>query len=393
MNSIMFGRFNLHKCSGFPIACAVALLYALVATGCSRYTQTAAEPPDPAQVKVDEIHSEGVVEVDHPEYFRLAVVEQRRAVDELNVTGVVAPDVNRSVPVLSLAGGRAVDVRVRLGDEVSKGQILLTINSRDVAQASSDYQKAQADEALARQQLDRAKDLYAKGAIAAHDLETAQNADQKAHVDTMTAADHLRLLGAGGNQASPLVELRAPISGTIVEQNVSSGTGVRSLDNSPNLFTIADLSHVWVLCDVYENDLQRVRLGDSAEVRLNAFPDTVLHGRVGNISQVLDPTTRTVKVRLELPNPAHTLRVGMFATAIFRSQTGVLRAVVPTSAVLRLHDQDWVFTPLAGNRFRRQKVETGQSSPDGRQVILGGLAPGDKIVANALQFASTAGME
>ncbi len=393
MSPITFRRIFLPKRSGFLIACTVTILFSILATGCNRPTRTDAESPNPDQTQVQEISGDGVAEVSHPEQFALAVVEQIRAVDELHVTGVVAPDVNRSVPVLSLAGGRAVDVRVRLGDAVTKGQVLLTISSPDVAQASSDYQKSQADEAFARQQLDRAKDLYAKGAIAARDLETAQNAEQKAKVDVATSAEHLRLLGADVYHPSPLVAIRAPISGTIVEQNVASGTGVRSLDNSPNLFTIADLSHVWVLCDVYENDLQRVRMGDSAEVRLNAFPDVVLHGRVGNISQVLDPATRTAKVRLELPNPNHTLRVGMFATATFRSQTGVLRSVVPASAILRLHDQDWVFTPLGGDRFRRHPVQAGSDSDGGQQVILSGLAPGDKIVANALQFASTAGME
>ena len=163
-------------------------------------------------------------------------------------------------------------------------------------------------------------------------------------------------MGADLNNPSPLVSIRAPISGSIVEQNVTGGTGVRSLDNSPNLFTIADLSEVWVLCDVYENDLHRVRLGDPAEVRLNAFPDRVFTGRVGNISTVLDPSTRTAKVRLELANPGGLMRTGMFATATFRSRTEQMRPMVPTTAILRLHDKDWVFVPLGGNRFRRLEV-------------------------------------
>jgi cobalt-zinc-cadmium efflux system membrane fusion protein len=378
---------------GWQFAGLFAVLLSLGTANCNRPTQTEAAASDPSQSKVEEVHSEGVFEVDNPEQFPLIAVEQRRDIDELHVTGTIAPDVNRSVPVLSLAGGRAVEVRVRLGDEVAKGQVLLTINSPDVEQAFSDYQKAQADEEFARQQLDRTADLFSRGAIAQRDLETAQNAAQKAKVDLAAAGEHVRLLGGDINHPSPLVAVRAPIAGAIVEQNVAAGTGIRSLDNSPNLFTVADLSHVWILCDVYENDLSRVRVGESAEVRLNAVPELVLHARVGNISQVLDPNTRTAKVRLELPNPNRTMRAGMFATAIFRSQGGTMHMVVPASAVMRLHDKDWVFVPLGGKQFRRQAVQTAQASAPAQQMILSGLSPGDKIVANALQFASSAGME
>lgn len=372
-----------------PAACLLSLL----AASCDRGAKVDAKPPDPSQVKVEEVHGDSVIEMDHPEQFPLVAVEQRRAVDQLRVTGVVAPDVTRSVPVLSLAGGRAVDIRAKLGDEVKKGQVLLLINSPDVAQAFSDYQKFQADELLARRQLQRSETLFAKGAIAQKDLEAAQDAEQKAKVDLATAAERVRILGADVNRPSPIIEVRAPISGTIVEQNITGGTGVRSLDNSPNLFTIADLSRIWVLCDVYENDLPRVRVGDSAEVRLNAYPDRVLRGRVGNISRVLDPATRTAKVRLELNNPGHQMRAGMFATALFRSQTGQMRPVVPTTAILRLHDKDWVFSPEGGRRFRRVEIHAGPSLGGGLQEVLSGLSPGDKVVANALQFASAADME
>ncbi len=145
---------------------------------------------------MEEIHGDGVLQVEHPEQFLLATVEQRPMVDELQVTGVVAPDVNRSVPVLSLAGGRAVDIRAKLGDEVTKGQVLLVIESPDVSQAFADYEKFQADEVFAQQQLTRAQDLYAKGAIARQDLEAAENAEHKAQVDVHTAKQHIAVLGA-----------------------------------------------------------------------------------------------------------------------------------------------------------------------------------------------------
>ena len=165
------------------------------------------------------------------------------------------------------------------------------------------------------------------------------------------------------------------------------------MDNSPNLFTIANLSDVWLVCDVFENDLHRVRLGDSAEVRLNAFPDRAFTGRVANISTVLDPSTRAAKVRLELANSGGLMRAGMFATATFRSRTKQLQPTIPTTAILRLHDKDWVFVPLDGNRFRRLEVQVGPAVSGGNQVILSGLAAGGKVIANSLRFSSAAGME
>jgi len=371
------------------IRCFIMTLVCVMA-GCNHPTTT--DAGDPGEVKVEEIHGEGAVQVEHPEQFRMATVEQRPIADELHVTGVVAPDVNRTVPVLSLAGGRAVDIRAKLGDEVTKGQVLLVIDSPDVSQAFSEYQKFQADEAFAQQQLARARDLYDKGAVAHQDLEAAENVEHKAQVDVRTAKQHIAVLGADLNNPSPLVSIRAPISGAIVEQNVTGGAGVRSLDNSPNLFTVADLSKVWVLCDVYENDLHRVHLGDPAEVRLVAIPERAFTGRVGNISTVLDPSTRAAKVRLELSNPDGQMRTGMFATAIFRSRTEQMRPTVPTTAIIRLHDKDWVFVPLGGKRFRRVEVQAGPVS-DSYQVIQSGVAAGGKVVANALQFSSAAGME
>jgi cobalt-zinc-cadmium efflux system membrane fusion protein len=369
---------------------ATVVLICFLNTNCSRQAKVDAQASEAAQAKVEEVQGRNLIELEHPEQFSLATAEQRRAFNDLKVNGVVAPDVSRTVPVLSLTGGRAVDIRARLGDDVLKGQVLLRINSPDVALAFSDYEKFRADELLARRQLERSQLLFAKGAIAKKDLETAEDAEQKAKVDLDTAAERIRILGGDLNHPSPIVEVRAPSSGTIIEQNVTDGTGVRSMDNSPNLFTIADLSRVWVLCDVYENNLAQVRLGDLVEVRLTAFPDLEFRGRVSNISRVLDPTTRTAKVRLELDNSRHLMRAGMFATATFRSQTEQLRTVVPVTAIMRLHDKDWVFKPEGGPRFRRLEIQAGRVFSDGMQEVRSGLAPGDKVVADALQFSNAA---
>ena len=359
----------------------------LLSAGCSRNSDANAPAP---QVKVEEAPDPTLVEIDHPERFALTAVRTRKAYEELRVNGVVAPDVARTVPVLSLAGGRAVDIRARLGDDVKKGQVLVSISSPDIAQAFADYQKFQADELLAHQQLVRSQTLYDKGAIAQRDLEAAENAENKAKTDLQTALQRLRILGADPNHPSPVIEMRAPVSGTVVEQNVAGGGAVRSTDSSPNLFTIADLSQVWVLCDVYENNLAQVQVGDFAEVRLNAYPNRVFRARVINISRVLDPATHTAKVRLELDNPDGLMRAGMFVTATFRSQTERTVMAVPSTAVLRLHDRDWVFRSEGGGKFRRTPIQAGPVAPDNSQEVLSGLSPGAQVVVDALQFSNAA---
>ncbi len=366
----------------FPmIALCLAMLSAV---GCSSSTKADVAPPAVSQPPSDP----NVFAVDHPEQFPLAAVGTRKLADQLSVNGVIAPDTSLTVHVTSLSGGKVVDLRAKLGDDVKKGQVLVVIRSQDLVQAISDYKKFQADELLARRSLERAQLLYSRGAIAEKELQAAEDAEQKAVVDVQSTQDRIRLLGGDVNDLSPIVEVKSPITGTIVEQNTAGGEGVKSLDNSPSLFTVADLSRVWALCDVYENNLAQVRVGDIAEVTLNAYADHPLRGRIGNISKMLDPVTRTAKVRIELDNSAGLMRPGMFATAKFVSQGRYERMVVPSTALLRLHDRDWVFLMQGDRTYRRTEVQAGALLPDGASVVLAGLRPGEEVVSNALQFSS-----
>jgi membrane fusion protein, heavy metal efflux system len=357
------------------------LVALLAATGCSNDAPVAASKP-PVAVDPDLFSAE------HPELFRMAKAETRELPSELTANGTVSPDVSRTIHVTSLGGGRVIDLKVKLGDAVKKGQTLLVISSPDLAGAMSEYQKAVADEALSRKALDRAQLLYDKGAIAAKDLEVAQDLEDKAKVDVATAAQHVRVLGADPAHPSSLLELRAPVSGTIVEQNVAGFEGVKSLDNTPNLFTIADLSQVWVVCDVFENDLGDVHLGDAAEIRLNAFGTRTFRGKVADISRVLDPNTRSAKVRIVLANGDGSLRPGMFAVAKFQSRKRTERVVVPATSIMRLHDKDWVFRKDGDKNFRRVVVQADGLAPDGMQEIRDGVKAGDEVVANALEFST-----
>jgi cobalt-zinc-cadmium efflux system membrane fusion protein len=170
----------------------------------------------------------------------------------------------------------------------------------------------------------------------------------------------------------------------ITDQQVTSGSLVQAY-NTPYPFTISDLSSIWVICDVYENDLATVRLGDIAEIRLNAYPDRVFRGKVSNIGSILDPNIRTGKVRIEVENPGF-MRLGMFVRATFRGQTTEMHTIVPASAVLHMHDRDFVFVPASGNRFRRVEVVGGDLLTENTdlQEIKSGLAPGEQVVTNAL---------
>jgi cobalt-zinc-cadmium efflux system membrane fusion protein len=345
------------------------------------------DDPKAAPTKSEITLDPNLYTVDHAELFQLATVGTRNLPTVLRANGSVTPDVNRTIHVTSQGSGRVESLNVRLGDYVKQGQVLLSIHSADLAGAFSDYQKAAADERLAKTGLDRAQLLYSHGALAEKDLQQAQDTEEKAQVDVQNAEQHVRILGGDPAHPGSLIELRAPVSGTIVEQNVSGFEGIKSLDNSPSLFTIADLSRVWVLCDVYENDLEDVHLDDTAEIRLNAYPDRTYHGGVADISRVLDPNTRSAKVRIVLPNGDGSLRPGMFAVVTFRSRTSQSRVVVPATAVIRLQDKDWVFRKDGAQRFRRVEVHTGEVS-DQMQQIREGVSPGEQVVANALEFSS-----
>ncbi|MGA3190576.1 MAG: efflux RND transporter periplasmic adaptor subunit [Bryobacteraceae bacterium] len=362
---------------------AVTVLFLMLAA-CGKKDEAAnpkAEAPPPA--KVEQEGDANLVKVDHPDQFPLATAGKHSAAPELSVTGVVNPDVARQVPVISLASGRVVEVNARIGDDVKKGQLLFKVQSTDISGAFSDYRKAKVAEQLAKVQLDRAKLLYEKGAIAQKDFEVAQSAEDSAVVDLETTTEHLKLLGSDTAHPTGVVDVFAPISGVIIEQNITPSGGVKTLDNSPNLFTIADLSTVWIICDVYENDLPIVRTGEYADIHLTAYPNLVLKGRISNIGAVLDPSIRTAKVRLEVANPG-VLRVGMFVTATFHGISQEVRTTVPADAVLHLHDRDWVYVPAGNGRFRRLSVVGGATVPGNLQEIVSGLKPGDQVVTNAL---------
>lgn len=330
-----------------------------------------------------------LVSVDKPDQFPLVAAEEQEAPSELSATGAVFPDVSREVPVISLANGRVFNLKTRLDDNVKKGQFLFSIQSPDISNAFAAYLKSVNDEQLANKAYLRAEDLYQHGAISQAMVEQAEDSEKDAKADLTAAEEQLKVLGVDKDHPSPIVDVKAPISGVIIGQNVTNAAAAGvSLSGSATAFTIADLSTVWILCDVYENDIPKLSVGQEAKIKLNAYPDKQLTGRVSDIGPVLDPSLRTAKVRIEIANPG-ILKLGMFVTATFHSTTKNKYPVVPADAVLHLHDRDWVFVPAPGQKFKRVEVHPGNMLPGNKQELLSGIDPGQQVVSNVLQLEAT----
>jgi cobalt-zinc-cadmium efflux system membrane fusion protein len=379
MNSHSF----IQPSHSFRLTLIASALLGLSFTGCKGKDEGDGAPPPTKVIQVADMNLITVDPNDAPK-FPILTAGQIESATELTATGSVFPDISRELPVISMANGRVVDIKARLDDNVKKGQLLLKVQSPDITAAFDTYLKAANDEHMAKMAFDRASDLLQHGAISQAQLEAAEDTEKDAMADLTAAEEQLKTLGVDKNHPSSVVNVYAPISGVIVAQNVTnaSAAGV-ALSGSATAFTIADLSTVWIVCDVYENDIPRLQLGQEARVKVNSFPDRPLTGRISDIGPVLDPSLRTAKVRIELGNPGF-LKLGMFATATFTSRAKETHAAVPADAVLHLHDRDWVFQPAGGNQFKRVEVHAGKMLDGNRQEILSGIAPGQQVVGNAL---------
>jgi len=373
----------------FLIEAALVLSLGVFLSGCEKKgtAQETAPGTGPAPIAVEPDLDANNFKVAHPERFPLATAGEHIAAPALDVTGVVNPDVSLQVPVPSLATGRIVEIDARLGDEVKKGQLLFKVRSTDISGAFSDYRQAVKNEQLTKIQLDRANLLYGDGAIPKSAQEVAQNAEDDAVIVLETTREHLQLLGSDPDHPTGIVDVYAPVSGVITDQEITDASGVQAL-TPPNPFTISNISHVWIVCDVYENNMAQVHIGEHADIHLAAYPNRILKGRIGNILPTVDPNIRTAKVRLEVENSG-LMRLGMFVTATFHGQTLEKHATVPASAILHLHDREWVYMPLGNGRFRRLEVVGGDMLPGNLQEILSGLDPGAQVVLNALVFQDT----
>ncbi len=379
----MIEHCSFERCLKFRIVVTAGSCLAIALSGCHGKDEGSGAPP-PA--KVIEVSDMNLITIDKDDVakFPFATASQIEEPSELKATGTVFPDISREVPVISLANGRVVDIKTRLDDNVKKGQLLFSVQSGDVTTAFDNYLKAVNDEQLADKADLRAQDLFKHGAISQAMVEQADDTEKDAKADLVAAEEQLKILGVDKNHPSPIVNVYAPITGVVIGQNVTNAAAAGvTLSGSATAFTIADLSSVWILCDVYENDIPKIQLGQEARIKLDAYPDQPLTGHISDIGPVLDPSIRTAKVRIQVPNPG-ILRLGMFVTATFSSRKKTAFTVIPADAVLHLHDRDWVYLPMGGNQFKRTEVRAGNMLDGNRQEILSGLDPGQKVVTNAL---------
>jgi len=382
LNRLRLNRFSRNlRTKISSVAClAVCLVFV---SGCKSKDEGDSAPPPTQVISVNDMNLI-TIDKDDVAKFPLVAASQVDMASELTATGTVFPDISREVPVISLANGRVVDIKTRLDDNVKKGQLLFRVQSNDVSTAFDAYLKAVNDEQLANKAYLRAEDLLKHGAISQAMVEQADDSERDAKADLTAAEQLLTVLGVDKNHPSTLVDVYAPISGVIIGQNVtnSAAAGV-SLSGSATAFTIADLSTVWILCDVYENDIPKIKLGQEARFTLDAYPDRPIIGHISDIGPVLDPSLRTAKVRIQVSNPG-ILKLGMFGAATFTSLKKESHAAVPADAVLHLHDRDWVYVPAGGNHFKRTEVRAGKMLDGNRQEILSGVTPGQQVVTNAL---------
>jgi len=362
------------------------LLFVLALAGCKHENPNRAAEEAPPAAAAASPSMANTVKVDKPERFPIVRSTTKQVVGTLNVTGSVNPDVSREIPVLSLANGRVVALHVGLGDMVHKGQLVMEVQSPDVSTAFDTYLKAVHDEHLTQITLDRDKLLFDKGAIPQTQLEVAQAGEDDAKSDLTAAEQQLRILGVDKDHPSDTVKIYAPATGTIISQNTTAaGAAGITYAGSAGSLLIADLSHVWVICDVFENDLAQVRLGQHADIRLNAFSSKVFSGTISDIGAVLDPSIRTAKVRIQVPNPSNELRIGMFATATLRSAHATPVVVVPADAI------SFVFVPTnTEGTFRKVQIKTGRTLDGNVIEVLSGLSDGQQVVSNALDLQNTA---
>ena len=283
----------------YTVVTATALsLCVLSSCGGAKHDQAAQAPPP---VQVEKEGGVSLITVDHPNRFPVVTATEYASASTLNVTGTVNPDVSRTIPVISLASGRVVAIHAQIGDYVKKGQLLMEVQSTDVSGAFNQYLKAVNDERLAHTQDERAKILFDKGAIARSQMEIADDGEQDARSDLLAAEQQLHVLGVDKDHPAATLKVYSPATGVIITQNVTAAAAAGvTFAGSANAFTIADLSHVWIICDVYENDLATVHVGQSADIRLNAYPDRLITGTISEIDAVLDPTIRTAKVRIQV---------------------------------------------------------------------------------------------
>jgi len=326
-------------------------------------------------------------------HVQVVPVEKSALPRVLRLTGAVAYNAFKTTPVFSAIGGPVYELLVAPGQTVRQGQPLLTVNSPDYSAARSAYIKARTAFLLADKSYTRAQDLLAHGAIAEADFQQAESTRNQAQADLQSSEDALRVLGIKDPESlaknppktTSQIPVLAPVGGEIVERLVGPGQLLQA--GATQVFTISDMSTVWVLVNVYQGEVAYVHPGDSVEITTDAYPDT-FHGKISYIASALDPSTRTLQARIVTQNPGKKLKKDMYVTASVNAGAVANALTVPDAAVLRdAENQPFVYvqSTVKQNEFARRSVQLGDSHA-GRTQITDGLKEGEHVVGDGSLF-------
>jgi cobalt-zinc-cadmium efflux system membrane fusion protein len=315
--------------------------------------------------------------------IRYVAAEERPVADRLDLSAKVQADPARMFRIFPPASGRVLAIQVKPGDFVKRGESLAIIDSADAASAQSDLAKAQIEAERAQRAADREKILLDHGAVAEKDYLDAKAAADSAKAELVRAKQHLAMLGVSAGSNVNGIPLLAPGPGIVLAVNAAAGEFSKSLDNADPLMTIADLSTVWVMGDVFEKDIAKVQPGTRVTVTVDAFPGRQLSGRIDSVAGALDPVTRTLKVRVALPNPGEKLKPEMFA-AIHVDLGSHSSIVVPASAIVHEGQNVTVFVDNNG-KPEQLNVTTGQAV-DGKVEITSGVHAGQRVAMDGAEL-------
>lgn len=316
-------------------------------------------------------------------FVKVETIEESDPSTTVTFTGKVTFDEDHTQRVASPLDGRATQLLVKPGDKVKVGQALVELSSPQVSQLQSDLLRAQQDADIAHKAAERARKLHIEGAISDKDLAQAEADLVKSKANEAQAAAHLRSLGISAGDPTTGVTLRASVAGTVVERNILVGQEVRQDATAP-LFTISNLETVWVHADVYEQDLPLVQPGSGVVIHVSAYPGESFAGTIGHLGEVVDPTSRTVKLRCVVPNGDGRLKPEMFAKVELSDMHGKKVIVIPSRAVLSDADHSRVIV-ADGNVFRMRVVQVGPEI-DGKVRVLTGVKAGESLVTEGALF-------
>ncbi len=311
--------------------------------------------------------------------IRIDTAKTTNMQDELTLSGEVSFDDNRVVKVFPFSSGQVSDVRVSLGDKVSRGQVLAIMRSADVAGNYTDLSATKSDLSIAKRQLAQTEYLYKNGISSERDYTEAKENYNKAIAANSKIQEQLNINGRGNTSANGQYVIKAPESGYIVEKAVTSGSFIRS-DNAASMFTISDMKDVWIWANVFESDISKVKNGYAAKVSTLAYPGKFFTGKVNEVSSVLDPDNKVMKVKITLPNPNMLLKPEMFTSVIITNNEATKSVTVPASAVIFNDSKNYVVVYQSKCNMQVREVTVIKTVND-VSYISAGLKAGEMLVS------------